>query len=95
MAIDLVQNSDRFYFSNHHWEETLLLAHAHGWVPLDAPSEAWERCYFSNDGHTISDRDAEALAAALMRALRSVPDSEKAHLQKFIAFCRKGGFRIE
>jgi len=30
-----------------------------------------------------------------MRALRSVPDSEKAHLQKFIAFCRKGGFRIE
>ncbi|MFN3386456.1 MAG: hypothetical protein ACK42Y_07685 [Candidatus Thermochlorobacter sp.] len=95
MAIDLVQNCERFYFSNHHWEETLLLAKEHGWLPLDAPALEWERCYFSNDGYTISDRDARTLADALTLALRSVPHSEKIHLQKFIAFCQKGGFRIE
>lgn len=95
MAIDLTRDSERFYFSNHHWEETLLLAKEHGWSPLDAPNAEWERCYFSSDGYTISDRDAHALADALTLALRAAPSSEKTHLQNFIAFCQKGGFRIE
>ncbi len=95
MAIDLVSASGRFYFSNHQWEETLLLAKDYGWTPLDAPDAPWERVYFSSGGSSISQRDAASLADALRRALPKQSDSEKLHLQQFIAFCNNGGFTIE
>ncbi|MCS7013382.1 MAG: hypothetical protein RMI34_06470 [Chloroherpetonaceae bacterium] len=96
MPIELVSISGkRFYFSNHQWEETLLLAKEYGWMPLDAPAEPWERYYFSSDGYAISARDAEALAAALRLACRAVPSNEQAYLRQFIAFCQSGEFRVE
>jgi hypothetical protein len=95
MAIDLVGKDARFYFSNHGWEETLLLAQDYGWIPIDAPDDHWERFYFSNDGYVISARDAEALASSLRQALPHLPLQEHRHLQDFIDYCRKGEFRIE
>jgi len=95
MAIELFSASDRFYFSNHHWEETLLLAKDYGWSPRDAPDEHWERRYFSSDGYTITQRDALTLADALERAFPKQPVVDKIQLQRFIAFCRNGSFTIE
>lgn len=96
MAIELINLAgQRFYFSNHQWEETLLLAKEHGWQPHDAPAEPWERYYFSSDGYTLSEQDARSLAKALATACRTLPPNDQAYLRKFIAFCEQGAFRIE
>ena len=95
MPIELTRKSERFAFSNHHWEELLLLAKDYGWTPQDAPTADWERIYFSANGDTLSERDALALAEALTRALPKLPESTRTHYIDFLNFCKRGAFQIE
>ncbi|MCS6988349.1 MAG: hypothetical protein NZM06_02420 [Chloroherpetonaceae bacterium] len=95
MPIELIRDRERLAFSNHHWEELLLLAKDCGWRPQDAPDENWERVYFASNGDLISERDALALAEALQRALWLLPESTRPHYLRFIEFCKRGAFRIE
>ncbi len=95
MPIELTRKSERFAFSNHQWEELLLLAKDYGWIPQDAPQADWERVYFASNGDTISERDALALAEALARALPKLPDPTRTHYIDFLNFSKRGAFQIE
>lgn len=95
MPIELTRANERFAFSNHQWEELLLLAKDFGWKPQDAPREDWERIYFASNGDEISARDALALAEALARALPRFPEPTRAHFIEFLNFSKRGAFRIE
>lgn len=95
MPIELKRKSEQFAFSNHQWEETLLLAKESGWSPKDAPDENWERFYFASNGDVISARDSNALADSLEAALKKTSIIKQTQLREFISFCRRGDFRIE
>jgi|GEM_PF-2101581 hypothetical protein len=95
MPIELTRKSERFAFSNHQWEELLILAKDYGWIPQDAPDVDWERIYFASNGDTISERDALALAEALTRALQKQPEPIRTHYIDFLNFCKRGAFQIE
>jgi deoxyinosine 3'endonuclease (endonuclease V) len=82
MPIELTRKSERFAFSNHQWEELLILAKDYGWIPQDAPDVDWERIYFASNGDTISERDALALAEALTRALQKQPEPIRTPLHR-------------
>ncbi len=94
MPIELIRAHERFAFSNHQWEELLLLAKDYGWIPRDAPQDDWERAYFAADGNTISERDALALAEALGRALPKLSEPMRTHCTDFLNFCKRGAFQI-
>jgi hypothetical protein len=54
---------------------------------------AWDGDYYCNNFQTVNARDARNLADALERALPEFPRDRPA-LQRFIAYCRAGAFRI-
>lgn len=95
MPIELTRADERFAFSNHQWEELLLVAKDFGWKPQDAPHDEWERIYFASNGDVISERDALALAAALERALPKLSEPMRTLSSNFLNFCKRGAFRIE
>ncbi len=95
MPIELTRTHERFAFSNHQWEELLLLAKDYGWIPQDAPTADWERIYFSANGDTISERDALALANALASALPKLPEPMRTHCLDFLNFSKRSAFQIE
>jgi hypothetical protein len=95
MPIELIRSHERFAFSNHQWEELLLVAKDFGWKPQDAPHDDWERIYFASNGDLISERDAFALAEALRRALPKLPEPTRTHYLDFLNFSKRGAFRIE
>lgn len=95
MPIELTRPHERFAFSNHHWEELLLIAKDFGWKPQDAPHDDWERIYFASNGDLISERDALALADALQRALPKLHEPMRTLSLDFLNFCKRGAFRIE
>jgi len=80
------------------WTGALILAHTHGWNPARPSLDD----YYQR-GRMVDEEDAEALAAALERALGNpasradrIFDREDAlpYAQALIAFCRKGRFLI-
>jgi hypothetical protein len=81
MSFDIIgQNGTYFYVNNTGWAALLQLAVQYGWEPAgtQAPgfmarghaiaSKDWDGSYTFNDGQTVTDTDAKALAAALRRA---------------------------
>lgn len=95
MPIELTRPHERLAFSNHHWEELLLIAKDFGWKPQDAPHDDWERIYFASNGDLVSERDALALADTLRRALPKLPEPMRTLSSNFLNFCKRGAFRIE
>jgi hypothetical protein len=54
---------------------------------------SWDGDYYCNNFQTVNARDARNLADALERALPEFPEARQT-LQRFIAYCRAGAFRI-
>jgi len=71
------------------WESSLELAFLYGWRPVgtEAPrtaawrrsaesgGPAWDHNYFTHESQHVTATDARALAEAVFRALRAVPDA--------------------
>jgi glycosyltransferase involved in cell wall biosynthesis len=84
MGYDLTSESGAdLRFTAEAWALLLNLAEAYGWKPCGsaAPEEVnpeeWAGDYDSNDGQRVSREDAEAMAAALERALADPGRTEK------------------
>jgi hypothetical protein len=106
MGMDLIGPRRNFAWNVWAWSTVLRLAQRHGWEPMGTgPHRKWG--YDSNDGQLVYAKDAKMLADALEAFLnaprpRRVPKKEawfwspvgKGELRKFVAFCRKGSFRI-
>lgn len=85
MSYDLVSRSTVLHrtFSRQFWAKALELARLHGWQPMGTrpPSHLdlyelgaeWDGRYLTNDGQTVKEEDALALAAALDRSLDAIP----------------------
>ena len=80
MGVDFVGHGD-FSLPWHQWRGCFALARAFGWEPAgtvaahDHPNaDSWKGDYFSNDLQEVTDADAQAMAAALERALATLTD---------------------
>lgn len=72
--------------NNSRWDLLLTIAHEHGWEPMgtdpsglegyEVPPEKWDGSYFGEQGQYIRADDAEALAAAIDRAVKRVDAGE-------------------
>ena len=79
MGIDLTSDKgSQFRFSHQEWEFNLNLAQAYDWEPQGTRKpkgygffKRWHGRYDTNDGQYVLAADAENLAAALNRAIRS------------------------
>ena len=75
-----------FFWDTFSWAKLLRLAERYGWQPAGTtipdselkwmPDGRWNGSYSSNDGQTVTTADAQALAAALERALAEIPDED-------------------
>jgi hypothetical protein len=87
MSYELVNLSTEICrrFSRQAWAKALELARLYGWQPMgtrppsipdfDELGADWTGTYLTNDGQVVKAEDARALAAALERALESIPDT--------------------
>jgi len=101
MAVDLVRKDDgeRLSMPNQMWAYLLTSAEASGWKPsgttlMDGETEEeradWDTTdYSSNEGQSVDDEDAEAMADAL-RSFQSqngtAGPEEESSLQEFLDF---------
>ena len=73
MGVDLFGKGQSLGLNWHGWRESFEVALEFGWRPAgtEVPEDfegLWEGSYFSNDGQRVTEADACALAAALLRA---------------------------
>ena len=67
------------------WAKALELARLHGWRPIGTQPPSpdlkplWDGGYLTNDGQTVTAKDAISLAAALERSLDDIPDTVQIH----------------
>lgn len=89
----------------HGWSWLFEVARDNGWDPSGtlAPlrskdPDGWDGNYWSNDGQRVTDRDAAAWAEALERGKPYAAPRDSpgwvTKIDKFIAYCRGGGFEI-
>jgi hypothetical protein len=87
MGMDLSSISGaEFRFGKEAWDKILQLAQMNGWLPLGTQRPAhwddpdmeypatWGGFYETNEGGIVTTEDAQALAAALSKALDDIPD---------------------
>src|SRR5690348_6367571 len=81
MGFDLVGRGGEYSLESAGWAALLLLAREHGWRPAGTKAprdfrrgQHWGGNYVTNDGQRVRREDTRALAAALERALPSVPE---------------------
>ena len=101
MATDLVRKEDgeRLSMSNQMWAFLLTSAEATGWKPagttlLDDETEEervdWDSTdYSSNDGQSVDEEDAEAMAESLQdfkNQSNNIGPKEKSILQEFLSW---------
>lgn len=106
MGYCLARHDESCSFNISGWAEIKKVARENGWNPQgtlaplrwnNAKLGDWEGGYGSNDWQIVTAEDADALASALEKALPTLThESERwrEKVQKFIAFCREGGFEI-
>lgn len=102
MGMDLEgQNLRYFRFGMLGWANVLDLAQSYGWQPRGTVlkiDNLWKGGYSTNDGQTVTEEDARAMA----EALRVAVDDEgelwdrhwRAHVVRFVDYCEEGWFRI-
>jgi hypothetical protein len=74
MGFDLHRGKDYINFNIWNWPNVLRVAFEFGWKPAGTVAPAnfegkWEGSYFTNGHQLVTDPDAQALAAALFRAV--------------------------
>lgn len=87
MGMDLIGPGRFFGWNNESWRNLLALGEEYGWKPAGTGpprrrlASEWTgpvrmAAYNSNDGARFYARDAKALAEALARALRDIPEKK-------------------
>lgn len=86
MAIHLHNARGDFHWDSFSWAKLLRLAESYGWRPAGTtlpqseirwmPEGRWNGNYATNDRQTVAAADAQALAAALERAVRDIPSED-------------------
>lgn len=107
MGYILVRDDQRHGFNTASWNEILDIATRHGWqrlgtlAPLkwnEAAKGPWEGDYTGCGWQIVTAQDADALGTALEAAMKNGDPTDVGGwsdcIERFIDFCRSGGFFI-
>ena len=111
MPVELIHpNGEEFHASRAGWRAVLRLARRHGWEPAAGRAEEmthFSREEAEDFGHAVDAGIAEAwtLPEPQPHELEAMTEGEalpyvfsgrsSAHWRDLVAFCRRGGFRVE
>ena len=95
MGVDLLNSEGEIFYLNwHSWNQALETAFNYGWEPMGTifpDNLKWDGSYFTNDFQKIIEKDAFALAKALMNA---VEDGGPSYFYELALFVNGKNVRI-